>query len=177
MELQREVLAATLAPETASRAGQSLLLLATGAALGLVFALLNLLGVNSTGDLDASAVARVNGTQLELAEYERALQLLASEKRNALTGNDRSLVLERMIEEELLVQYGVTAGLVRTNRAVRTEALQSVITGLTVELEARSSEPHDQKTPAQERDDRLTTYLGQLRDAATIRWAPSSPPP
>ena len=124
--------------------------------------------------MDESVVARVNGTPLESAEYQRALHLFASEKRSAINGSDRSLILERMIEEELLVQYGVKVGLVRTSAAVRSEVLQSVMAGLTVEFEARGDDGRD---PGRDRDDRLAEYLGQLRDAATIRWPASGQPP
>ena len=97
MELPTEELAATLAP--AMHTGRPLLLLTGGALLGLMLALMNLLGANGGGDIDESVVALVNGTPLESAEYQRALQLFASEKRSAITGGDRSLILERMIEE------------------------------------------------------------------------------
>ena len=172
MERPREEPAATLAP--AMHTGRPLLLLTGGALLGFMLALMNLLGANGGGDIDESVVALVNGTPLESAEYQRALQLFASEKRSAITGGDRSLILERMIEEELLVQYGVKAGLVRTSPAVRSEVLQSVMAGLTVEFEARRDDGRD---TGRDRDDRLTEYLGQLRNAATIRWPASGQPP
>ena len=172
MELQGEGLEVTRAP--AMRTGRPLLVLAGGALLGFIFAVMNLLGVNAVGDMEGSVVARVNGTGLESAEYQRALQLFASEKRYAITGGDCSLILERMIEEELLVQYGVKAGLVRTSPAVRSEVLQSVVAGLTMELEARAGGGSD---PLRDSEDRLAEYLGQLRDAATIRWAASSQQP
>lgn len=172
MELQTEELDATLAP--AMHSGRPLLLLAVSALLGFTFALMSLLGAKGGGDIPVSDVARVNGTPLESAEYQRALQLFASEKRSAITGGDRSLILERMIEEELLVQYGVKTGLVHTNPAVRSEVLQSVMAGLTVELEARAD---DRRNPGQDRDGRLAEYLGQLRAAATIRRGVSDQQP
>ena len=81
MELQGEGLEVTRAP--AMRIGRPLLVLAGGALLGFIFAVMNLLGVNAVGDMEGSVVARVNGTGLESAEYQRALQLFASVERRA----------------------------------------------------------------------------------------------
>ncbi len=82
--------------------------LALGAAAGALCAVLVLLADSAGGGVDATVVASVNGSRLELDEYHRALRLFASEKRSAITTDDRSLILERMIEEELLLQYGRT---------------------------------------------------------------------
>jgi hypothetical protein len=172
MELQGQSLDVTLPP--AMRPGRPLLLLAGGALLGFMFAVMNFPDVNVGGDMAWSVVARVNGTELESAEYQRALQLFASEKRYAITDGDRSLILARMVEEELLLQYGVKAGLVRTSSAVRSEVLQSVVAGLTMELEARADGASD---PTRRSEDALAQYLGQLRDAATLRWAVSGRQP
>jgi hypothetical protein len=150
-----------------------LIRLATGASLGALFAVLTLLGDARKSDMDVSSVASVNGSGLELAEYQRAVQLFGSEKRFALTQGDRSLILERMIEEELLVQYGLESGLVRRSKAVRSEVLRSVIASLTTELEARAVEGNDGYDHGQARDDLLLEYLGHLRDSATIQWASS----
>ncbi|MGI9284815.1 MAG: hypothetical protein ACR2P1_05470, partial [Pseudomonadales bacterium] len=80
--------------------------LTVGALVGVLFAVLALLDEAANNDLGHGGVASVNGTRLELADYQRAVQLFASEKRSAVTASDRSLILQRMIEEELLVQYG-----------------------------------------------------------------------
>lgn len=144
--------------------------LALGATAGALCAVLVLLGDSVGGGVDATAVASVNGSRLDLDEYHRALRLFASEKRSATTTDDRSLILERMIEEELLLQYGLEAGLLREHPAVRAEVLRSVVTSLTAELQARNDEEIDSGPAAY---DPLAEYLGQLRAAASIRWAAS----
>ena len=148
--------------------------LALGASVGALCAVLVLLGDTSGLGVDAGAVASVNGSPLDLEQYQRAVRLFASEKRSAVTTEDRSLILERMIEEELLLQYGVEAGLVRNHPAVRAEVLRSVMTSLTAELQARGE--GEVKT-GQARYDPLAEYLGQLRSGATIRWAGSGVTP
>lgn len=140
--------------------------LALGASLGVLCAVLVLLGGQGKSEVDANAVASVNGSQLKLAQYQRALRMFASEKRSAVTAEDRSLILERMIEEELLLLHGVESGLVRNNPAVRAEVIRSVMASLMTELEARiDGEISPQRGPA------LAEYIGQLRNGANIRWS------
>jgi hypothetical protein len=148
--------------------------LALGASVGALCAVLVLLGDPAGRGVDTGAVASVNGSPLDLEQYQRAVRLFASEKRSAVTLEDRSLILERMIEEELLLQYGVEAGLVRNDPGVRAEVLRSVMTSLTAELQARG-EGESERSPS--RYDPLAEYLGQLRSGATIRWAGSGVTP
>lgn len=114
--------------------------------------------------LSPTAVASVNHQQIRLAEYRRALGLFASDKREPLTEDDRSLVLQRLIDEELLIQHGITSGLIRTDMAVRSAALESVLAGLMIEIEASSGDSAEQA---------LTDYLAHLRATANIEWASS----
>jgi hypothetical protein len=139
--------------------------LALGASLGAFCAVLVLLGGPGKSELGANAVASVNGSQLKLAQYQRALRMFASEKRSAVTAADRSMILERMIEEELLLLHGVESGLVRNNPAVRAEAIRSVMASLMTELEARID---GEISPRQGRDAALAEYIGQLRNGAYI---------
>ena len=141
--------------------------LALGASLGAFCAVLVLLGGPDRSEVGDNAVASVNGSQLPLAQYQRALRMFASEKRHAVTAQDRSLILERMIEEELLLLHGVESGLVRNNPAVRAEVLRSVMANLMTELDARID---SEVIPQQGRDAALAEYIGQLRNGATIRW-------
>lgn len=115
----------------------------------------------------AGVVASVNGRPLDLAQYQRAVGLYASEKRSAVTDDDRSLILERMIEEELLRQYGVHSGLVRSDPGVRAEVLRAVTTSLTAQLDAGDNAV--EKT-ARDTSTALADYLALLRSGASIRW-------
>lgn len=133
----------------ADRRSLSILLLA--AIIGIGLGTLTAADWFSSDNLPDTVVARVNDTDVQLAEYQRALRLFASERRDPITDHDRALVLERMIEEELLLQHGVTSGLVRGDRAVRTAAIQSILTGLLVEIEANAREVVSKKQSA--RDD------------------------
>ena len=112
--------------------------------------------------LSATAVALVNHQQIRLAEYRRAMGLFASDKREPVTEDDRSLVLQRLIDEELLIQQGISSGLMRSDLAVRAVVLESVLAGLITEIEATDGDSAEQT---------LTDYLAHLRATANIEWA------
>ena len=148
-------------PARSHRAALKLLL--AGASVGVLLGALSALSDQSNElYLSANAVASVNHQQIRLAEYQRALGLFASDKRELLTEDDRSLVLQRLIDEELLIQHGITSGLIRTDMAVRSAALESVLAGLMIEIEASSGDSAEKA---------LTDYLAHLRATANIEWA------
>ena len=144
----------------------SLRILALGALLGIGIALAVVLGnvsanswTNSNQRLSASVIAKVNSTEVRLLEYQRALKMLADDRRDAITDLDRELVLKRLIDEELLIQQGINAGLVRTDMAVRTLVLQSILAGIMTEIEASDGQ-----------EQTLEDYLTRLKATADIQW-------
>ena len=144
----------------------SLRILALGALLGIGIALAVVLGnvsanswTNSNQRLSASVIAKVNSTEVRLLEYQRALKMLADDRRDAITDLDRELVLKRLIDEELLIQQGINAGLVRTDMAVRTLVLQSILAGIMTEIEASDGQ-----------EQALEDYLTRLKATADIQW-------
>jgi len=74
------------------------------------------------------------------------------------------LVLERLIQEELLVQQAVSADLMRSDPRLRGAVLQSMLAGL--DIESRS------KLATGEANDGLEAYLKQLRRSASIQREP-----
>ena len=144
----------------------SLRILALGALLGISIALAVVLGsvsanswTNSNQPLSSSVIAKVNSTDVRLLEYQRALKMLADDRRDAITDLDRELVLQRLIDEELLIQQGINAGLVRTDMAVRTLVLQSILAGIMTEIEASDGQ-----------EQALEDYLTRLKATADIQW-------
>ena len=112
-------------------------LLGLGASAGLLLAAASLLaGPGSRGELPPGAVARVNGTLIRSASYQRLLAALESDRRNGLTDADRQHVLDRLIEEELLVQHAVALGLLETDRRVRADLVSAVLTSLNAAVDA-----------------------------------------
>ena len=139
----------------------SLKLLALAAATGIALGGLEANGWwQDSRSLPMDSAARVNHTEIRQLDYQRALGLMASGKRSPLTAEDRILVLERLIQEELLVQYGIAQDLLRTDRKVRSAVLQSVLAGLDIQARAAVK---------QNSDNGLQDYLIELRSSANIQ--------
>jgi parvulin-like peptidyl-prolyl isomerase len=103
-------------------------LLAAGAAAGLGLASAGILEPGlSRRDLPADAAAEVNGVVVRRARYERALSALARDRRQPLREQDRHFVLDRLIEEELLVQRAVDLGLDKSDPLVRNTLVSAMI--------------------------------------------------
>jgi len=103
-------------------------LLALGAALGLLFATAGILErVPGAATLPEGAAAVVNGVVIRDASYQRALEALAQDSRNPLSEEDRVHILNRLIEEELLVQRAAELGLDRTDPVVRNTLVSAMI--------------------------------------------------
>jgi parvulin-like peptidyl-prolyl isomerase len=134
--------AAHPSPDPAARR-RTLVLLGLGAVLGLAAAAAALLqGAGSShGGLPDGAVASVNGTPVRLEEYQRAVAALASDRREPLGAAEKAHVLDRLIEEELLVQRGLELGLAERDRRVRGDLVSAVIQAVVSESE--SEEPDD----------------------------------
>jgi hypothetical protein len=107
-----------------ARAPRWLLLagLAAGAALGAAG-----LRVAPAPSLPPGAVARVDGQLILRDVWLRAVAAVASDRRAPLTEADRRHILERLIDEELLVQHGVALGLVERDARLRGTLVSQVL--------------------------------------------------
>lgn len=120
-------------------------LLLLGAVAGLVAAAASLLApARDAEPLPDGAIARVNATLIRTDEYERLLAALASDRRNPLDDEDRGRVLDRLIEEELLVQHALALGLARSDRRVRSDLVSAVLGSLAAASDGY--EPDDEET-------------------------------
>ena len=116
---------ASAAPPASKR---GLLWLAAGAVIGLLAAAVGLMREATPGDgLPEHAVASVNGELLRVEEYQRAVEALASDRREPLGDAEKRHVLDRMLEEELLVQRGLELGLAKHDRRIRGDIVTAVI--------------------------------------------------
>jgi hypothetical protein len=109
-------------------------------AVGILAALFGAVGA-PTLELANQPAAVVNGVPIPREALARAVLALENDSRNAVTAEREAAVLERLIEEELLVQHGVDLGLAETDFAARRALVQSVLT-LAV-AERTGSEPSD----------------------------------
>lgn len=93
------------------RANPSLHLLLAGAASGLGFAMWSALGVGQSIERYSDALAVVDGVPISKTVYETAIEGLASAKRNPLTEGEKREALDRIIDEELLLQRALSLGM------------------------------------------------------------------
>ncbi len=121
--------------ETPNKPG---LLLIAGAVLGAALAASGIL--ESPGPtLGKDLVASVNGKHISKTEYLGYLDLLARDKRNPMTGADRRHVLERIIEEKLLLDRGLGIDLPYSDPKVRKAIVNAMIQ--TIISDVSSAEP------------------------------------
>ncbi len=83
--------------------------------------------------LPDGAIALVNGRPIREEDYARAVALVEGDKRTEITAEDRDHILDRLIEEELLIQRGIAIGLVDSNRSVRKAITQAMLTSIVTE--------------------------------------------
>ena len=150
-------------PDAAQR--RPLLWLAAGAATGVAFAAWGLLGTDARGAaLPKGAVASVNGTLLYAEDYQRLVEGVESDTREPASAELRRRVLDRMIDEELLVQRGVELGLIESDRRIRADITQAMIQSIVVETEDQKPEP-DELRKFYEEEAGFFTQPGRVRAA------------
>ena len=140
---------------------RSLTLLICGSILGILVAISD--PYVSVTD-DTNVVAWVNDTAIGKAQYNQALALYSQEKRSTASAQDRTLVLDRLIEEELLVQKAISDGALRNNLGVRQRTLQTMLDSIQSDVVAANG------TNTASSDKALEGYIEQLRTNATIEW-------
>lgn len=72
-------------------------------------------------------VANIEGVKITREKYLLQLEGLRTDKRSPLSKEDREYVLERMIEEELLIKRALDMGMLRTNPMARGTVVQQMI--------------------------------------------------
>lgn len=113
--------------------------LLAGAALGLVAAGFGLLQRSDTSDvLPENSIARVNEQLIERGTFERALQRLAAERGGTTNEQDAAWLLQRLIDEELLIQRGLELGMAASDSEVRNAIVNSLVASVTAESDAMS---------------------------------------
>jgi parvulin-like peptidyl-prolyl isomerase len=166
---------ATERPERAPAERRPIVLLVLGASVGLGAAAFGLLQTRSAGELPTGAVASVNGEPILAEEHERMVAALASDRRAPIDDEARRFVLERMIDEELLVQRGLELGMPRHDRRVRADLTSALIASVVGESE--NTEPNEGELEsfyAENRD--FFTRPGRLRVRQIfVRETPDAP--
>jgi len=125
-----------------------------GAGAGVLLAAIGLLGSAHPGDaLPGDAIARVNGRIIRTEDYQRVLSALAQDRRDGIDDTQRRLVIDRLIDEELLVERGLELGLADTDTKIRKDLTSAVIDAVVA--------AHDDVQPS---DQELETFFDAQRD-------------
>lgn len=133
-------------------------LLGVGAVVGLLMAARGLVasGVRQGDSLPERVVARVNGSEILTDDYQRLVAGLERDTREVAGEKARRHVLDRMIDEEVLVQRGLELGLAESDRRIRANITAAMIRSILVEVE-------DQKPTASQ----LREFYEEYRDFFT----------
>lgn len=121
------------------------LLLAIGAGIGLILAVAGIVRPGPRFDVDVppGAAAVVDGALIEKDAFERAVGLLAADSKNPIGEPERSHVLDRMIEEELLVQRARELGVDQVDRRVRSLLVSSMIDSIVADAQPEEPDQDD----------------------------------
>lgn len=111
------------------RIGRTDVLLLLGMLAGAVLAARGVVREASTGTLGmpADAVAMVNGQPVSRSAFDTAVGLVERDRAAAASAEERRRILDRLVDEELLVQRGLELGLVRSDRKLRGDLVAGVI--------------------------------------------------
>ena len=138
------------ARETRAKSG-----LIVGALTGLVIA--GLAALPQHREIEAEgAIAKVNDRHIDRTEYAAAYQALVSDTTTAPSLADKRMTLDRLIEEELLVQRGLEIGLLEGDRSVRKAVARAVIQFAIAQNEAAPVSEEDLRNHYQENLSRFT---------------------
>ena len=108
---------------------------------------------------DEGYAAEVNGSEITSVNYQRALALVSKDRREPMELADRQLVMQRLIEAELLVQFATQNNLARLNPRLRSAILQSLAMQLDMQNRADGADGFQVASGS---------YLAALRESADI---------
>jgi hypothetical protein len=140
------------------------LVLALGAGLGIAVAASGLFASGGARGraLPPGVVVRVNDALVRRDDYERSVNALERDRRDGAGPEERRYVLDRLIDEELLVQRGLELGLARQDGRVRRDLTAAVIDAVVAEHE--DARPGDAELDAfYERERDFFARPGRLR--------------
>ena len=106
-------------------------ILGLGLIIGILLATLTIVEKNNLSDQNWAA--KIEDRFIPKERYEMQLEGLAKDKRSPLTNEDKEYVLERMIEEELLIKRAIDLGMLENNPMARGTIVQQMIKNIITE--------------------------------------------
>ena len=101
------------------------LLLLLGLIVGAVMAAISI--VEESNLTNYEWAAKIEETTISMEKYLTQLEGLSKDKRSPITEQDKAYVLERMIEEELLIKRAIDLGMIENNPLARGTIVQQMI--------------------------------------------------
>ena len=106
-------------------------ILGIGLIIGTLLAALAVVEKNNI--TDQNWAAKIEDQVIPYERYQMQLEGLAKDKRSPLTNRDKEYVLERMIEEELLIKRAIDLGMLENNPMARGTIVQQMIKNIVTE--------------------------------------------
>ncbi len=106
-------------------------ILGIGLIIGTLLAALAVVEKNNI--TDQNWAAKIEDQHIPYERYQMQLEGLARDKRSPLTNQDKEYVLERMIEEELLIKRAIDLGMLENNPMARGTIVQQMIKNIVTE--------------------------------------------
>ena len=106
-------------------------ILGIGLIIGTLLAALAVVEKNNI--TDQNWAAKIEDQLIPYERYQMQLEGLARDKRSPLTNQDKEYVLERMIEEELLIKRAIDLGMLENNPMARGTIVQQMIKNIIAE--------------------------------------------
>ena len=92
-----------------------------------------IIGSSFIKEIDVSQlnwVAKIDERAISKDRYERYLESIAQSRKTGLIDSDPENILERMIDEELLIQRGIDLGLIDNDSEIRSIIIQKMISSI-----------------------------------------------
>ena len=106
-------------------------ILGIGLILGILLAAFAIVEKNNISDQNWAA--KIEDQLIPYERFQIQLEGLAKDKRSPLTNRDKEYVLERMIEEELLIKRAIDLGMLENNPMARGAIVQQMIKNIVTE--------------------------------------------
>ena len=106
-------------------------ILGLGLIIGMALAAMTIVKKNNINDQNYAA--KIEDRFIPYERYQMQLEGLANDKRSPLTEEDKAYVLERMIEEELLIKRAIDLGMLENNPMARGTIVQQMIKNIVIE--------------------------------------------
>jgi parvulin-like peptidyl-prolyl isomerase len=137
--------------------------LIVGAVIGLLVALAAVAQPRlASRSLPPSVVASVNGQMVRAEALDRAIGLVTGDRGPNARPLDPTEILDRLIEEELLVQRALELDLVRSDSSVRRAAVRAVIDSVVLDAESAEIEEEELR-------DYFDSYQERFTRPATVQ--------